>query len=53
MLHTAAARLSVRSHPDATVASLERAKHHMRRSIGDIRSVVPAGNSGHQVRAPV
>jgi signal transduction histidine kinase len=40
MLNTAAARLSVRSDPDATVASLERAEHHMRRSIGDIRSVV-------------
>ena len=40
MLHTAAARLSVRSDPDAAIASLERAEQQGRRSMDDIRSVV-------------
>lgn len=40
MLHTTAARLSVRSDPDAAIASLERAERHGRRSMDDIRSVV-------------
>jgi len=40
MLHTAAARLSVRSNPDAAIASLERAEQQGRRSMDDIRSVV-------------
>ncbi len=40
MLHTTAARLSVRSDPDAAIASLERAEQHGRRSMNDIRSVV-------------
>ncbi len=40
MLHTAAARLSVRSDPDAAIASLERAEQQGRRSMADIRSVV-------------
>ena len=40
MLHTTAARLSVRSDPDAAIASLERAEQQGRRSMNDIRSVV-------------
>lgn len=40
MLHISAARLSTRTDPAATISSLERAEHHMRRSINDIRSVV-------------
>ena len=40
MLHTTAARLSVRSDPDAAIASLERAEQQGRRSMDDIRSVV-------------
>ena len=40
MLHTTAARLAVRSDPDAAIASLERAEQHGRRSLDDIRSVV-------------
>lgn len=40
MLHTTAARLSVRSDPDAAIASLERAEEQGRRSMDDIRSVV-------------
>jgi signal transduction histidine kinase len=40
MLHTSAARLSVRSDPDAAIASLERAEQQGRRSMDDIRSVV-------------
>jgi signal transduction histidine kinase len=40
MLHTTAARLSIRSDPDAAIASLERAERHGRRSMDDIRSVV-------------
>ncbi len=40
MLHTTAARLSIRSDPDAAIASLERAEQHGRRSMDDIRSVV-------------
>jgi signal transduction histidine kinase len=40
MLHTTAARLAVRSDPDAAIASLERAEQQGRRSMNDIRSVV-------------
>ena len=40
MLHTTAARLSIRSDPDAAIASLERAEQHGRRSMNDIQSVV-------------
>lgn len=40
MLHTTAARLSVRSDPDSAVTSLERAEEHGRRSMDDIRSVI-------------
>jgi signal transduction histidine kinase len=40
MLHTTAARLSVRSDPDAAIASLERAEQQGRRSMDDIRSIV-------------
>jgi len=40
MLHTTAARLSIRSDPDAAIASLERAEQQGRRSMDDIRSVV-------------
>ncbi len=40
MLHTAAARLAVRSDPDAAIASLQRAEQQGRRSMDDIRSVV-------------
>ena len=40
MLHTTAARLSVRSDPGAAIASLERAEQQGRRSIDDIQSVV-------------
>ncbi len=40
MLHTTAARLAVRSDPDAAIASLERAEQQGRRSMDDIRSVV-------------
>jgi signal transduction histidine kinase len=40
MLHMSAARLSVRSNPDAAIASLELAEQQGRRSMDDIRSVV-------------
>lgn len=40
MLHMSAARLAVRSDPDAAVSSLVRAEEHGRRSMDDIRSVV-------------
>ena len=40
MLHTTAARLSIRSNPDAAIASLERAEEQGRRSLDDIRSIV-------------
>jgi signal transduction histidine kinase len=40
MLHTTAARLSIRSDPDAAIASLERAEQQGRRSMDDIRSIV-------------
>lgn len=40
MLHTTAARMSIRSDPDAAIASLERAEQHGRRSMNDIQSVV-------------
>ncbi len=40
MLHTTAARLSIRSDPDAAIASLERAEQQGRRSMDDIGSVV-------------
>lgn len=40
MLHTSAARLAVRSDPDAAIASLERAEQQGRRSMNDIRSIV-------------
>lgn len=40
MLHTTAARLAVRSDPDAAIASLERAEQQGRRSMNDIRSVI-------------
>ena len=40
MLHTAAARLSVRSNPDAAITSLERAEQQGRASIDHIHSVV-------------
>ena len=40
MLHTTAARLSIRSDPDAAITSLERAEEQGRRSMDDIRSVV-------------
>lgn len=40
MLHTTAARLSIRSNPDAAIAALERAEEQGRRSLDDIRSIV-------------
>jgi signal transduction histidine kinase len=40
MLHTSAARLSVRSDPDAAIVSLTHAEQQARRSMADIRSVV-------------
>lgn len=40
MLHTTAARLSIRSNPGAAIASLERAEEQGRRSLDDIRSIV-------------
>ena len=40
MLHTSAARLAIRSDPDAAIASLERSEEQTRRSMRDIRSIV-------------
>ena len=53
MLHTTAARLSVRSDPDAAIASLERAERHGRRSMDDIRSVVRLLRDDAGTGAPV
>lgn len=52
MLHTSAARLSVRSDPDAAIASLERAEEQSRRSMDDIRSVVRLLRDSSGTEAP-
>lgn len=40
MLHTSAARLAIRTDPDAAIASLERSEEHSRRSMRNIHSIV-------------
>jgi len=40
MLHTSAARLAIRTDPEAAIASLERSEEHSRRSMRDIHSIV-------------
>lgn len=40
MLHTTAARLAIRTDPEAAIASLERSEEHSRRSMRDIHSIV-------------
>lgn len=53
MLHTSAARLAIRSDPDAAIASLERSEEQTRRSMRDIRSIVHLLRDGTATDAPV
>ena len=53
MLHTSAARLAIRSDPEAAIASLERSEDQTRRSMRDIRSIVHLLRDGTATDAPV
>ena len=53
MLHTSAARLAIRSDPEAAIASLERSEDQTRRSLRDIRSIVHLLRDGTATDAPV
>lgn len=53
MLHTSAARLAVRSDPDAAIISLERSEEHARRSMRDIHSIVHLLRDSSGAEAPV
>jgi signal transduction histidine kinase len=52
MLHTSAARLAIRSDPDAAIASLERSEEQTRRSMRDIHSIVRLLRDGTATDAP-
>ncbi|MDA2944775.1 MAG: histidine kinase [Actinomycetota bacterium] len=53
MLHTSAARLAIRSDPEAAIASLERSEAQTRRSMRDIRSIVHLLRDGNATETPV
>ena len=53
MLHTSAARLAIRTNPEAAITSLERSEEHARRSMRDIHSIVHLLRDGSAADAPV
>ena len=53
MLHTSAARLAIRSDPEAAIASLQRSEEQARRSMRDIRSIVHLLRDGTATEGPV
>lgn len=53
MLHTSAARLAIRTDPEAAITSLERSEEQTRRSMRDIRSIVHLLRTGSATEAPV
>lgn len=53
MLHTSAARLAIRTDPDAAIASLERSEEHSRRSMRNIHSIVHLLRDRSGTGAPV
>jgi len=53
MLHTSAARLAIRTNPEAAITSLERSEEHARRSMRDIHTIVHLLRDGSDAGAPV
>ncbi len=53
MLHTSAARLAIRTNPEAAITSLEQSEEHARRSMRDIHTIVHLLRDGSDADAPV